>query len=46
MYRQEDFDKINSNLSRLRDEAAQIYLDKYEEPTSKEYMLLMRLKLN
>lgn len=41
MYRQEDFDKINSNLSRLRDEAAQIYLDKYEEPNSKEYNSVM-----
>jgi len=41
MYRPEDFDKISSNLSRLRDEAAQIYLDKYEEPTSDEYNSIM-----
>ena len=37
MYREEDFEKINKNLSRLRDEAAKIYLDNYEEPSSREY---------
>ena len=41
MYRSEDLEKITENLSRIRDEAAKIYLDKYEEPNSKEYESVM-----
>tara|TARA_B100000524_G_scaffold302875_1_gene177722 strand:+ start:2667 stop:3995 length:1329 start_codon:yes stop_codon:yes gene_type:complete len=41
MYRPEDLEKITSNLSRIRDEAAKIYLDKYEEPSAKEYNNVM-----
>ena len=41
MYRSEDLEKITENLSRIRDEAAKIYLDKYEEPNAKEYESVM-----
>ena len=41
MYRQEDFDKIISNLSKIRDDAAKIYLDNFEEPSTKEYEAVM-----
>jgi hypothetical protein len=37
MYRQEDFDKITSNLSRIYADADKVYKDKYEVPTKKEY---------
>ena len=42
MYRQEDIDIINKNLSIISREAAKIYLDNYEEPNTKEYEAVMR----
>ena len=37
MYRQNDIDKLENNLDRLRDEAEKVYLDNYKEPSKKEY---------
>ena len=42
MYRQEDIDIINKNLSTISREAAKIYLDNYEEPSTKEYEAVMK----
>lgn len=42
MYRIDDLDLIKENLSRISDEAAQKYLDSYEEPTKEEYINVMK----
>ena len=42
MYRQEDIEIINKNLSTISREAAKIYLDNYEEPSTREYLEVMK----
>lgn len=41
MYKQKDIDIINKNLSLISREAAKIFLDNFEEPSTKEYDEIM-----
>jgi len=41
MYRQEDAEKITSNLSKITKDAAKVFLDNYQEPTTKVYNSVM-----
>ena len=41
MYRHEDAEKITSNLSKITNDAAKVFLDNYQEPTTKVYNSVM-----